>query len=173
MSRKDQLKPPSTTPASLEPGCDDVLLQINLRLRLDEVAEVEAKLLGDRPPRAPTRRELWNLAGRLYDARRVRERMINSNLFGEPAWDMLLALYCLPVRAICLSTTSLSHAANVPVATGARWQKTLLDLGLIRYGPHLRDDRQRLVGLTKKGKQLMEGYLTRLFHADQVHERRY
>ena len=171
MSRQDEVTPPSPVTTSAEPGGDDVLLQINLRLRLDEVAELEAKLLRQHPARQPTRKELWALAGRLYDARRVRDRMIEGNLFGEPAWDMLLALYCSPVRGICLSTTSLSHAANAPVATGARWQKTLFDLELIRYGPHMSDDRQRLVGLTDKGKQLMESYLTRLFHADRVFER--
>jgi DNA-binding MarR family transcriptional regulator len=96
----------------------------------------------------------------------MRDRMLDQELFGEPAWDMLLALYCLPSRGICLGVTSLSHAANVPETTGWRCQKLLLERGLIRRGPHVHDARQQLVGLTGKGKQLLETYLIRIFNAD-------
>lgn len=119
----------------------------------------------ENPPRKPTRKELWALAGKLYDARRDRDRLIGNKLFGEPAWDMLLALYCEPTRGVSLGITSLSHAANVPEATGSRWQKILFDEGLIKRGPHVRDARVQLVGLTEKGRRLMENYLVRLFQS--------
>jgi hypothetical protein len=74
------------------PAGDDQL-QIDLRLGLDEVAAAEEERLRRIPRRRPTRRELSTLALRLYDARRGRDRLFEDGLFGEPGWDMLLALY--------------------------------------------------------------------------------
>jgi DNA-binding MarR family transcriptional regulator len=128
---------------------------------------MEARLRRERERRPPTKSELCCLADELYEARRMRDRMLDQELFGEPAWDMLLALYCMPNRGICLGVTSLSHAARVPEATGSRCQKVLLERGLIRRGPHVHDARQQLVGLTDKGRQLLEKYLIRIFDADR------
>jgi DNA-binding MarR family transcriptional regulator len=79
---------------------------------------------------------------------------------------MLLALYGLPSRGIFLGVTTLSHAANIPPTTGLRWQKILFELGLIERGPPTRDTRQHLIGLTDKGRAIMETYLTRLYYCD-------
>lgn len=92
--------------------------------------------------------------------------MFNDDLFGEPGWDMLLALYGLPNRGIILGVTSLSHAANVPPTTGLRWQKLLLSEGLIERGPPVNDSRLMLLRLSDKGRMLMEKYLIRLFYCE-------
>ncbi|HEY0628676.1 MAG TPA: hypothetical protein VGD23_05050 [Sphingomicrobium sp.] len=76
---------------------------------------------------------------------------------------MLLALYHMPHRGEVLTVSALSIAADVPATTGLRWQKTLLEEGLLHRWPHLVDGRQQLVGLTQQGRMLMEEYLTRLF----------
>src|SRR5689334_9354526 len=85
---------PSSSPAQAD------RLEIDLRLGFDEVAATEEARLRRAPRRRPTRRELSELALQLYDARRSRDRMFNDCLFGEPGWDMLLALYGLPFRGI-------------------------------------------------------------------------
>jgi DNA-binding MarR family transcriptional regulator len=144
----------------------DDQLQIDLRFGLDEVVAAEMELLRRKPRRRPTRRELADLAGQLYDARRQRDRLFNGDLLGEPAWDMLLALYAMPYRGVALGVTSLSHAAQVPEATGIRWQKVLLRQELICRGPHVSDLRVQLVGLSDKGRQVMERYLIRLFYSE-------
>jgi len=141
-------------------------LPLEVRLGLEEVAAATEEELRREAPKEPTDRQLWALACRIYDARRNRDRIFNQRLFGEPAWDMLLALYCLPRQGIFLGVTSLAHAANVPPSTGHRWQKILFDEGLIERGPAVLDHRQHLVGLTDKGKTLMRKYLTRLFHCE-------
>lgn len=164
MSRQDKLDPSKIENGHPETPADGDRLQIELRLGLDEVAAAEEEKLRSSPRRRPTKQELTRLACKLYDARRGRDRMFSSELFGEPAWDMLLALYCLPTRGIVLGVTSLGHAANVPPSTGTRWQKLLLDEGLIQRGPHVSDARQQLIGLTDKGRMLMERYLIRLFY---------
>jgi DNA-binding MarR family transcriptional regulator len=142
---------------------DDGWLQLNLRLDLDEIAAAEEEQLRHSPRRQPVRSQLQRLACKIYDERRQRERVFNNSLFGEPAWDMLLALYGLPSRGIFLSVTSLSHAANVAPSTGHRWQGVLFEEGLIQRGPPSPDTRQRMIGLTDKGRSLMEKYLTRLY----------
>ena len=169
MSRQDELNTPQIEDGRPETPVDDGRLQIDLRLGLDEVAAAEEERLRSAPRRRPTRRELVQLACNLYDARRGRERIFGDQLFGEPAWDMLLALYCLPSRGLVIGVTSLGYAANVPPTTGLRWQKVLLEEGLIERGPHDSDARQRLVRLTEQGRHLMERYLLRLFYCEAEH----
>lgn len=154
-------EPPSTA--------DDDGLDIDLRLSLDDVGAAEAERLRDSVHGNPTRKELLQLASRMYDARRLRDRLLNGqqDLFGEPAWDMLLALYCLPARGEILGISSLTHAAHVPQTTGHRWQRILRKEGLIEAGPHQIDLRRRIVRLTPRGRLLLERYLTRLFLADK------
>lgn len=166
MSRQDQLLFPQSDFVRLERTTEDIRLQINLRLNLDEAAEVEAEQLRECARRRPTRRELTRLACQIYDARRARARVLNDELFGEPAWDMLLALYCLPARGEILTVTALSYAADVPQSTGLRWQDKLRDEGLIERGPSEIDARKQMLRLTSKGRLLMEQYLTRLFYCD-------
>lgn len=166
MSRHDKLDPSKIDNGQLESPVDDDHLEIDLRLGLDEVAAAEEEQLRKSPPRRPSKRELVRLASKLYDARRGRDRMFNDRLFGEPAWDMLLALYCLPSRGICLGVMSLGHAANIPPTTGLRWQKLLEERGLIERGPHASDTRQQLVRLTSKGQATMSRYLIRLFYCE-------
>ena len=133
-------------------------------LRLAGAAEDAAKALAaEIAATPPTRRELVNLACRIYDARRDREKFFDRTLLKDPAWDMLLALYCLPARGEFLSVDGLSHAACVQPTTGLRWQKELTDAGLMERGPHGIDRRKQMVRLTTAGRAVMERYLTRIF----------
>jgi DNA-binding MarR family transcriptional regulator len=162
VSKEEQIKLSASTEPAQQP--DDLHLQINLRLKLDEVTQVEATALHATARRAPTRRELCQLACRIYDARRARDKVLDRKLFGEPAWDMLLALFCLPSRGELLSVSALSYASAVPQTTALRWQGVLTDEGLIERGPQAVDARRQIVRLTAKGRALMEAYLIRLFY---------
>jgi DNA-binding MarR family transcriptional regulator len=138
-------------------------LQISLRLKLDESVELEATALRVKARHEPSSRELCDLARRIYDARRTRTKVLASRLFGEPAWDMLLALYCHPNRGLTMTAGGLSDAADVAQTTGLRWQKVLLDEGLIKRGPQEVDAGRQIVRLSHKGRMLMTTYLKRLF----------
>lgn len=164
MSRQDNLLFPEIEHVLPQSSEDDDQLQIGLRLGLEEVAAAEEEELRQAPPRRPTQAQLTRLAFDLYRARLARCQVLNVQLLGEPAWDMLLALYSLPPRGEVLSVTSLSLAANVPQATGIRWQNKLLEEGLIRRDPHVRDSRVQLIGLSPRGRLLMDRYLVRLFY---------
>jgi DNA-binding MarR family transcriptional regulator len=167
VSRQDQLLLPQSDFVRLERTTEDIRLQINLRLNLDEVVDVEAQQLREGAARRrPTRGELTRLACKIYDARRARARVLNDELFGEPAWDMLLALYGLPARGEILTVTALNYASDVAQSTGLRWQDRLRDEGLIERGPCEIDARKQMLRLTSKGRDLMEQYLRRLFYCE-------
>lgn len=167
MSRQDKPPTPPIENGQREAPVDDDQLQVDLRLELDEVATAEVEELRKTSPRRPTESELADLAQRLYESRRGRDRMFHDRLFGEPAWDMLLALYHMPRRGIFLGVMSLGHAANIPPTTGVRWQKVLEEHDLIERGPKVNDTRQQLVRLTGKGRALMSKYLIRLYYCNQ------
>lgn len=154
MSRQEAVNAPG---ADSDPGLgsNDAHLDIDLRLGLAEVAEAEAEQLLKRARHQPTKKQLCRLACRIYDARRTRDRMLDKQLFGEPAWDMLLALYCLPARGERLGVTALSHAADVPQSTGHRWQAILTKEGLIERGPKELDARLQMMRLTETGRKLL------------------
>jgi len=169
MSRQDKFAPPPVGASEVEFLGDDDRLQLHLRLKLDEVAALEAELLRRSARRLPSRRELAKLACKIYDARRARERLLDKEgrgLFGEPAWDMLLALYGLPSRGELLTISALTYASQAPQTTGHRWQKILIREGLIERGPDTGDLRRQFVRLTPRGKALMESYLSKLYYSD-------
>jgi DNA-binding MarR family transcriptional regulator len=90
--------------------------------------------------------------------------MMREELFGEPAWDMLLALYCLPARGLIITVSTLTYCTDVPETTGLRWQNVLIKEGLIVRSPDGTDQRKHLVRLSSPGRALMDAYLTRLFY---------
>jgi len=163
LSRQDTLKTSTALTSSGELEGEDLLLHLDLRLRLDEIADVDAEQLRRTAHRPPTRKELCRLAYAIYTGRRLRDRIVEDELFGEPAWDMLLALYCLPPRGQMLTVTGLTYAANMKQSTGLRWQKVLIEHGLIERGPEGIDGRKMLVRLTDAGRELMRRLLTRLY----------
>jgi len=167
VSRQDKLLLPVTAQAPA--GTDeDLVVQINLRLRLDEVADLEAELLRISARRQPSRKELRRLARRIYDARRLRDKLLDNSLFGEPAWDMLLALYHLPASGHMLTVSGLCCCAGVPQTTALRWQTVLFNEGFIERGPSETDARVQFVRLTEHGNELVEKYLTRLYYCESA-----
>jgi DNA-binding MarR family transcriptional regulator len=132
-----------------------------LQPHLDAVAGSEANRSAGMH-RPITRHLLGRLAGRIYDERRTRADFLEPRLFGEPAWDMLLALTCLPPRGQLLTPTALSAAAGVSAEAGKRWQAALAGKGLIEVGPDGVEPRLRTVRLTGDGRALMTRYLTAL-----------
>jgi DNA-binding MarR family transcriptional regulator len=136
---------------------DDLRLQIDVRLSLDEVRRHG---VGNEFSGLPSQHKLCCLASAIYDGRRKRDRTMEGELFGEPAWDMLLALYCLPARGERLGVTALSYAANVPQSTGLRVQALLAERGLIQRRREGSDGRRYIVSLTSHGQSVLEKYLT-------------
>lgn len=153
--------------AAAEPKPEDIRVQIDLRLKRDD-GDVEVERLQHSGGNAPSSAELCRLACRIYDARREREKMLGQKLFGEPGWDMLLALYCLPTRGERLGVTALAQASGCSPTSGLRWQQALIEDGLMERFPDEADKRREWVRLTKTGRQKLEDYLLWLFQAGDL-----
>jgi DNA-binding MarR family transcriptional regulator len=111
------------------------------------------------------RDRLIDLACRIYDMRRARSHYFHNSLLGEPVWDMLLALFCLPaMRWEKLTVSRLSQAAGVPLTTGLRWSKLMEQKGLVERCPDPLDARRIYVTLSGQGEQLMCDYLSSVCH---------
>jgi hypothetical protein len=108
----------------------------------------------------PRDRVLAELAQVLYSSRRRRGKFFEQDLFGEPAWDILLDLFVHYVRNRALRTTSVCVASDVPLTTALRWVTLLERQGLIERGGLEQDKRATLVWLTREGAQAVRDCLT-------------
>lgn len=121
---------------------------------LEEVADRSRK-----PALPPSSKQLLALAQRLYSSRERRRNYISPELFGEPAWDMLLALFCANAACHRLSVTSLCLASGAPQTTALRWIDSLHERGLTRRVKNPLDARVVFIELEPEGKARMLAYL--------------
>lgn len=143
--------------AVLHPLVDD-LMAIAARLRnAADGVEAGAKVANqDRPrKRAGTGKHLA-LARKTYALRRKRVVIFGSpDLFGEPAWDILLDLFIAAGEGKSVSVSSACIGSAAPATTGLRWLGILADEGLIVRENDPEDNRRVLVRLTPAGHAAM------------------
>jgi DNA-binding MarR family transcriptional regulator len=97
---------------------------------------------------------LSTAAAEIYRMRRARDHVMPKGLVGEPAWDMLLALYSEePAK---LTVSSVCYGSGVPQSTAMRWIAILERQKLVRRVEHPRDERINLLSLTDEGRLLVE-----------------
>jgi hypothetical protein len=101
-----------------------------------------------------------SLAEALYANRRARDLELPPELFGEPAWDILLDLFIQRARGNRVSMKHAWLASYVPEATSSRWIKSLEEAGLVRRDRDPDDQRRFFVSLTDKGNEAMTRFLT-------------
>lgn len=91
-------------------------------------------------------------------ARRLRDQHFPSELFADPAWDMLLDLYAARLEGRRVSVSSLCIAAAVPPTTALRWIGTMHDANLFGREPDPTDKRRAHITLTERAAAAMRGY---------------
>lgn len=96
----------------------------------------------------------------IYRARQRRVRYFDPQLFGEPAWDVLLELFINKTEGVQLSTSSVCLAAGVPATTALRTLEKIEKQGLARRFRNGRDRRLLMVELTDLGFKLVRSYLS-------------
>ena len=94
----------------------------------------------------------------LLHARRQRERIFGSDIFADPAWDILLELYAAGLAQRRVPTSELCNSAAVPQSTALRWIEKLDRLGWLHRRADPLDARRMFVELTAKGSAAMERY---------------
>lgn len=105
------------------------------------------------------RSNLVSLAKKIKEFRAVRGAVFAPELFGEPAWDLLLALYIAGGDQYRLKVTDACAESNVPESTALRWISSMAEAGLIRYDSNPTDARSRYVALSNPGIAMMDHLL--------------
>lgn len=96
----------------------------------------------------------------LYGNRRRRVKLFGPDLFGEPAWDILLDLFIATETGKQISVTSACIGAAVPLTTALRWLSMLEARRLIVRENDNKDARRSYVRLSELGRELMDQYLS-------------
>lgn len=107
--------------------------------------------------------DLASAAAEIYGMRRARDQVISQALVGEPAWDILLALYAEHPGK--LTMTSLSHSFAVPASTALRWIAALERQALVERTVQHLGDATLLLALTEEGCRTMERCMKSMLRA--------
>lgn len=162
---------PSAQDSSFRPhGADTQLSEQALQPLADELVAIAARLRDvavQRPAldegattRAPrSDRRYLALARQAYMLRRKRAAIFGKpELFGEPAWDILLDLYIAHAEGKPVSVSSACIGSAAPATTGLRWLGVLAEEGLVVRENDADDNRRVLVRLTSGGITAMEQF---------------
>lgn len=94
----------------------------------------------------------------ILGSRRNRDRFFDSDLFADPAWDILLELYAAELSQQRLSVSSVCVGASVPATTALRWIGVLEKRGLVQRRADRFDGRRIFLMLTGRGVEAMNGF---------------
>ena len=95
----------------------------------------------------------------IITSRSLRSRFFPSQLFADPAWDILLDLARAKLEGQQVSVSSVCIAASVPMSTALRWVRQMTDAGLLRRWTDPKDRRRDLIVLTDATASHMRDYL--------------
>ena len=109
--------------------------------------------------RNPSRRIDAGQIRAIIRARRMRDHFFKSDLFADPAWDMLLDLMAARLEQRKVAVSSLCIAAAVPPTTALRWIKTLSEQGLFVRVADAEDGRRVFIELSDRAAADLESYL--------------
>ena len=154
MSREIRINRADIYDVASEETPDDVRFQIGVRLQLHEIKPPGGS---SGPNDGSTSEELQRLAGGIYDARRKRDKILSGELFGEPAWDMLLDLYAAELEQRRRPVTALCADNGISLTSGLRWLQVLQKEGLIDRTADPHDGRRIFITLTDDAVARMDG----------------
>ena len=103
-----------------------------LQEQLDELRGSLASETAERPTDELDDATIDRLVREIVRSRRRRESHYQAELFGEPAWDILLELYAAEQAYQKLSVSSVCVASAVPATTALRWIEKMERDGWLR-----------------------------------------
>ncbi len=101
-----------------------------------------------------------SLARAVLLGRKIRGSFFKSPMFGEPAWDMLLALFVTEGSEKQLTVSRLSEFSGAPMSTALRWLDYLEQSQLVTRGSSTTDKRVVYVKLTDTGREALHEYFS-------------
>jgi hypothetical protein len=146
-----------------------VVIDVPIRLTSTELARLKSVSTHRSPkssnshPFAATECNLTHARDRALEIlalRKRREIVFGNDLFGEPAWDLMLDLFIQHVERQKTSSTSAAIAARVPPTTALRYLTILVRKGLVVRHTSDHDLRLQYVELSENGYRNMLALLS-------------
>lgn len=136
---------------------NDLISKIEMSQRLPDDAEPSAP--------NPTVEDWLDAATDAYNMRRHREKIFGeTQLFGEPTWDILLDLFIAELKNVKMQTTSVCIGAQVPQTTALRWIALLEREDLVRRYRDKEDSRRVYIQLTERAlRKMVQVFYDRCF----------
>ena len=125
-----------------------------LNLRLSRLEQPESQT-DDQPSHSTFLREIRRL-------RDYRNALFDGELFGEPAWDILLQLYGAELEGKPLIVSKVGRASSVSPTTALRWVDRLEAGGWLERVPDPKSRKRIFVVLTAPASKAMRSYLVRV-----------
>ena len=94
--------------------------------------------------------------------RQLRGQFLDSELFADPAWDILLDLTAARAEHQRVSVTSLCIASGVPPTTALRWIGQMVEAGLLDRVEDETDRRRAFIQLSDRAADAMARYFAEL-----------
>lgn len=156
--RLEKLGGPVLTPRDRDEGEGAFRFEAPKRSFTAPVEDGSERLIRATRPALPDPR----LVRRIIRQRQLRARFFDGDLFGDPAWDMLLDLTAARAEHTRVSVTSLCIASGVPPTTALRWIGQMSDAGLLQRVEDETDRRRAFITLTDKAADAMARYFSEL-----------
>lgn len=120
----------------------------------------------ERVAREPTNEELISFVRSILRSRQRRGEFLDTTLFADPAWDILLDLTSAGLERTPVPTSSACAAAQVPLSTALRHVRHLVNSGLVKRWQDRNDKRRTLLALEDSVLEAMTGYLMTVWRRD-------
>lgn len=94
--------------------------------------------------------------------RNLRTEFLPRSLFGEPAWDLLVALFVWDDTGSPMAVSELAKLVDAPASTAVRWMQYLEEKGLVVRRRSDRDRRILKVSLSDEGRRRLDAYFQKV-----------
>ena len=129
--------------------------------RLDELLRTIAAVPSPATAAAPLERNKLDAARAEWDARRQRERLFGSSLFGDTGWDILLDLFMAREAGRDVTLSSICETVSLAEPAMLRCLAMLIEEGLILRESRSRDPRGNHLKLSSHALAMMCDYFSR------------
>lgn len=129
--------------------------------RLDELLRTIAAVPSPASAAVPIERSKLDAAQAEWNARRERERLFGSSLFGDTGWDILLDLFMAREEGRDVTLSSICETASLAEPAMLRCLAMLIEEGLILRESRSPDPRGNHLKLSAQALALMCEYFSR------------
>lgn len=92
-----------------------------------------------------------------------RKRLLgNADLFGDPAWDVLVELFIHQCRGQAMPVSSLCASAHIPRSSALKLIQRMCDAGVLERSLDIFDGRRRLVTIAPEIAEGLRDYFAKI-----------